>query len=201
MIVAGQRHVEYLVSRVRVANSDNATHSTGTQTIVSFHVHEHGDSGNVAKASDDVGVEGEKASREGIICRHADRELEQFTHEGIDERIRVPWLFWTRYDPNTKDVVLSEAFIWREIVVENEEDPRGMLPLFKRSEAVGGEAECDITMIREVIVRVRLVFNNNPLSKKLAIMEPVENIHCRSRPAVLCVLIGTVLEMSGVGAI
>jgi hypothetical protein len=47
-----------------------------------------------------------------------------------------------------------------------------MLLLFKRSEAIGGEAECDITMIREVIVRVRLVSvvsNNNTVSKKRAI--------------------------------
>jgi hypothetical protein len=201
MIAAGQRHIERLVSRVRDANTEDPAHSTGTQAIVSFHVHEHGNSGNVAKASDDVGVEGEKASREGIICRHADREFEQFTHERIDEGVCVPWLFWTRYDPSTKDVVLSKALIWREIVVEYEEDPRGMLPLLKRSEAVGGEAECDITMIREVIVRVRLVSNNNTLSKKRAIMEPIENIRCRSRPAGLCVLIGTVLELSGVGAI
>ena len=201
MIAAGQRHVERLVSRVRNANSSDAAHSTGTQTIVSFHVHEHGNSGNVAKASDDVGMEGEKASREGIICRHADLELEQFTHEQIDEGVCIPWLFWTRYDPDTKNVVLSEAFLWREIVVENEEDPRGMFPLFKRSEAVGGEAECDITMIREVIVRVCPVSNNNRLSKKRAIMAPIENICYHSRPAVLCMLIGTVLEMSGIGVI
>jgi hypothetical protein len=37
--------------------------------------------------------------------------------------------FWTRYDPNTN--VLSEALLWREIVVENKKDPRGMLPLLK----------------------------------------------------------------------
>jgi hypothetical protein len=128
-------------------------------------VHEHGNSGNVAKASDNVGAEGEKASREGIICRHTYRKLEQFTHERIDEGVRVPWLFWTGYDPNAKNVVLLEAFVWREIIVENEEDPCGMLPLFERSEAVGGEAESDITIIREVIVRVRLVSDNNLLSK------------------------------------
>jgi hypothetical protein len=93
------------------------------------------------------------------------------------------------------------VLLWREIIVENEEDPHGMLPLFKRSEAIGGEAECDITMIREVIVRVLLVSNNNTLRKKQAIMEPIENICCRSRPAGLCVLISTVLKMSGVGAI
>jgi hypothetical protein len=110
-------------------------------------VDEHGNSGNVAKASDDVGVEGEKASREGIICRHADHELEQFMHERMDEGVCILWLFWTRYDPNTKNVVLSEAFIWREIVVEDEEDPRGMLPLFKRSKPVGGKAECNVMMI------------------------------------------------------
>jgi len=62
MIVAGQRHVEHLVSQVQNVNSSDAAHLTGTQTIVSFHVHEHGNSGNVAKASDDVGMEGEKAS-------------------------------------------------------------------------------------------------------------------------------------------
>jgi hypothetical protein len=164
-------------------------------------VHEHGNSRNVAKASDDIGVEGKKASREGIICRHADRELEQFTHERIDEGVCVPWLFWARYDPNTKNIVLSEALLWREVVVKNEEDPRGMLPLFKGSKAVGGEAECDITMIREVIVRVRLVSDNNTLFKKRTIMEPIEDIRCRSRSAGLWVLIGTVLEMSGVGAV
>ena len=41
-----------------------------------------------------------------------------------------------------------------------------MLPLFKGSKAVSGEAECDITMIREVIVRVRLVSDSNTLFKK-----------------------------------
>jgi hypothetical protein len=168
---------------------------------VSLHAHEHRDSGDVAKASDDVGAEGEKSFREGIICRNADRELEQFTHERIDEGVCVPWLFWTRYDPNTKNVVFLESLVWREIVVENEEDPRGMLPLLKRSEAVSGEAECDITMIRKVIVRVRPVTNNNTLSKKRAIMKPIENIRCCPRPATLCMLIGTVLELSGVGAI
>ncbi len=197
----GQWHVEHLVSRVRDANSSDVAHSTGTQTIVSFHVHEHGNSGNVTKASDDVGMEGEKASREGIICRHADLELEQFTHKQIDEGVCIPWLFWTRYDPDTKNVVLLEVFLWREIVVENEEDPCGMFLLFKRSEAVGGEAECDIMMIREVIVRVCPVSNNNTLSEKRAIMAPIENIRYHSRPVVLCMLIGTVLEMSGVGVI
>ncbi len=62
MIAVGQWHVECLVLRVWNVNSSDAAHSTGTQTIVSFHVHEHGNSGNVAKASDDVGMEGEKAS-------------------------------------------------------------------------------------------------------------------------------------------
>ena len=76
-----------------------------------------------------------------------------------------------------------------------------MFPLFKRSEAISGKAECDVTMIQEVIVRVCLVSNNNMLSKKRAIMVPIENIHYCSRPVVLCVLISTVLEMSGVGVI
>ena len=50
-------------------------------------------------------------------------------------------------------------------------------------------------------MRVRLVSNSNRLSKKRVIMEPIENIRYRSRLAGLCVLIRTVLEMSGVGAI
>ena len=75
-----------------------------------------------------------------------------------------------------------------------------MLPLL-RSEAVGGEADCDIMRIREVIVRVCPVFNNNAVSKERAIMELIKNIHNRSGPQGLCVLIGKVLELSGVGAI
>src|SRR5260370_378364 len=173
MIAAGQWHVERLVLRVRDANSSDAAHSTRTQTLLSFHVHEHGNNGNVAKAGDDVGREGEKASRGGIICRHADLELEQFTHERIDEGVCIPWLFWTRYDPDTKNVVLSEAFLWREIVVENEEDPRGMFPLFKRSEACGGKAGCDITMILQVILRQRPVPHNTPLSTSRSILPPI----------------------------
>src|SRR5260370_33639478 len=97
MIAAGQQHVERLVSQVRDANSSDAAHSTGTQTIVSFHVHEHGNSRNVAKASDDVGMEDEKASREGIICRHAHLDLERWMHRRIDEGGCSPWLIWTRY--------------------------------------------------------------------------------------------------------
>jgi hypothetical protein len=164
-------------------------------------MHEHGNSGNVTKGSDDVGMKVETASREGIICRHTSRELEKFTHERIDEGVCVPWLFWTRYDPNAKDVVFSEALLWREIVVENEEDPRGKLPPFKRSESIRGEAECNITMIREVIVRERPISSDHTLFEKRAIMEPIKNIRCLSGPAGLCVLIGTVLKLSGVGGI
>jgi hypothetical protein len=115
-------------------------------------VHEHGNGRNITKGGDDIGMEGEEAAREDIICRHTDRKFKKFSHERINERVCIPWLFWTGYDPSTKDVVLLEALVWREIVVEDEEDPCGMFPLFEWSEAVGGEAECDITMIREVIV-------------------------------------------------
>ena len=113
----------------------------------------------------------------------ADRELEQFTHERIDEGVCVPWLF------GPKNVVLSEALLWREIVAENE-DPCGMLPLFIRSEAIGGEAECDITMIREVIARVRPASNNNTLSKKRAVMEPIDYRSGSSQSAVMVNLVG-----------
>ena len=75
MIATGQGHVERPISRVRDANGLDLAHSTGKQGIVSFHVHEHGNSGNVTKASDDIGMEGEEVAREGIICRHTGREL------------------------------------------------------------------------------------------------------------------------------
>jgi Cu/Zn superoxide dismutase len=42
-------------------NTLDLTHSTGTQAIVSFHVHKHGNCGNVTKASNDIGMEGEEA--------------------------------------------------------------------------------------------------------------------------------------------
>ena len=152
MIAAGQRHVGRLVSRVRDANTEVATHSTRTQGIVSFHVHEHGNGRNVTKCCDNISMEGEETAREGIICRHADRKLKQFSHEWKDERVRVPWLIRTGYDPNTENVVLLEALVWGEIVIKDKEDPRGMLPPFEWSEAICGEAECNITMIREVIM-------------------------------------------------
>jgi len=119
---------------------------------VSLHVHEHGNSRNVTKASDDIGMEGEEASREGVICRHTIRELKQFLCERIDEGVCIPWLFWTGYDTSTQNVVLLEALVRREIIIEKEEDPRSMLPLLEWSETVGGEAKRDITMIREVIM-------------------------------------------------
>src|SRR5258707_7154240 len=153
MIAAGQRHVERLVARVRNANGSDAAHSIGTQTIVSFHEHEHENSGNVAKASDDVGMEGEKASREGIICRHADLELEQFTHERIDEGVCIPWLFWTRYDPDTKNVVLSEAFLWRGMEVKIKKDPPGRFPFFKRTKPFGAKPGAIIRRSQEVFWR------------------------------------------------
>ena len=152
MITTGQWHIECPVSQVLDANAFDPTHSTGKQGIVSFHVHEHGNSGDVTKASDDIGMEGEEATQEGVICRHTLCELKQFLYERIHEGVSVPWLFWSGYDTNTHNVVLLEALVRREIIIENEEDPRGMLPLLEWSEAVGGEAERDITMIREVIM-------------------------------------------------
>jgi len=73
-------------------------------------------------------------------------------HERIDEGVGVQWLSWTRYDPNTKDIVFLEALVWREIVIENEEDPHGMLLLLEWSKAVSGKAERDIMMVQEVIM-------------------------------------------------
>ena len=93
---------------------------------MSFHVHEHGNGGNVTEGSDDIGMESKEAARESIICRHTDRKLKQFSHERIDEGICVPFLFWTGYDPNTKNYVPLEALFWRDIVIEN---PRGMFLL------------------------------------------------------------------------
>jgi len=153
VITAGQRHIEGSVSQVRDANTLDLTHLTGTQAVVSFHVHKHGNSGNVTKASDDIGMEGEEAAREGVICRHPICKLKQFLYEQIDEGVCVLWLFWTGYDTSTQNVVLLEALVRREIIIENEENPHGMLPLLEWSEAIGGEAKRDITMIREVIVR------------------------------------------------
>jgi len=150
--VAGQWHVECSVSRVWDANTFYRTHSTGTYAIVSLHVHEHGNGRNITKGCDKISVEGEDAVREGIICRHTDCKLEKFLHKRIDEQVCIPWLLWTRYDPNTKNVVLLEALIWREIVIEDEEDPHGLLLLFEGSEAIGGEAEHNVTMIQEVMV-------------------------------------------------
>ena len=141
---------------------------------MSFHVHEHGNGWNVTKSNDDIGMEGEEAAREGIVCRDTGCKLKQFSHEQIDEGVCIPWLFWTRYDPGTKDVVLLEVFIWREIVIENQKDPCSMLLLFEWSEAVSGEAKCNITMIREVIVGQSLISDNNTLFKKRAIMEPIK---------------------------
>jgi len=153
VIAAGQRHIEGSVLQVWDANTLDLTHSTGTQAIVSFHVHKHGNSRNVTKASDDIGMEGEEAAREGVICRHTVHKLKQFLYKQIDEGVCVPWLFWTGYDTSTQNVVLLEALVQREIIIENEENPHGMLPLLEWSEAVSGEAERDITMIQEVIVR------------------------------------------------
>jgi len=147
MIAVGQWHIKCLVSQVQDANTSDPTHLTGTQAIVSLHVHEHGNGRNVPEAHDKISTEGEEAAGEGIICRHTHCELEEFSHKQIDEQVCIPWLFWTRYYPNTKDVVLLEVFIWREIVIENKKDPHSMLPLFEWSKAVGSEAKCDVTMI------------------------------------------------------
>jgi len=62
MIAAGQQHIEHLVSQVWDANTEDPAHSTGTLGIVSFHVHEHGNSGNVTKGSDDIGMESEEVA-------------------------------------------------------------------------------------------------------------------------------------------
>ena len=76
MVAVGQGHVKHLVLQVQDMDTKNHAHSTGTQAIVSFHVHEHGDSRNITKASNDIGMEGKKLPQEGIVCRHADCKLE-----------------------------------------------------------------------------------------------------------------------------
>ena len=62
MIEVRQQYIEHVVSQVRDANTLDLAHSTGTQGIMSFHVHNHGNSGNVTKASDNIGMEDEEAA-------------------------------------------------------------------------------------------------------------------------------------------
>jgi len=62
MVAAGQRHIEHLVLQVWHANTFDLAHSTGTQGIVSLHVHQHGNGRNVTKASDNIGMEGKEAA-------------------------------------------------------------------------------------------------------------------------------------------
>jgi len=79
MIAVGQQHVEHPISQVRDANTSDPTHSTGTQAIVSLYVHEHGNGRNVTEACDNISTEGKEAAREGVICRHTSRKLQQFS--------------------------------------------------------------------------------------------------------------------------
>jgi len=62
MIAVGQQHIECLVFQVWDANTKDPAHLTGTPGIVSFHVHEHGNGGNVTKGSDDIGMESKEAA-------------------------------------------------------------------------------------------------------------------------------------------
>jgi hypothetical protein len=66
-------------------NTSDLTHSTEIQGIVSLHVYEHGNSGNVTKCSNNISMEDEEAAREGIICRHTNCKLKKFSHERMDE--------------------------------------------------------------------------------------------------------------------
>jgi hypothetical protein len=94
-----------------------------------------------------------------------------------------------------------EAFVWREVVIENKEDPCGRLPVLEQSKAIGGKAKCNIVAIREVSVGQHSVVDNNTLSKELEIMEPIKNICCL--PGFTCpwVFLSMVLETSGIEAI
>jgi hypothetical protein len=164
-------------------------------------VHKHRNGRNIAKGSNHISTEGKEAPREGIISGHTRCKLEKFSHERIYERVCVPWLLWTRYDPSTKNVVLLEALVWREIIIKHEENPRGILPLSEWSEAIGSEAERDVTMILKVMVGQLFVSNNNALSEKRAIMTSIKDICCFSMYAGLGMFMSTILETSGVTAV
>jgi len=58
MITAGQQYIERPVSQVWDANTSDLTHSTRTQGIVSLHVHDHGNSRDITKGCDKIGMEG-----------------------------------------------------------------------------------------------------------------------------------------------
>src|SRR5260221_11894397 len=113
MVAAGQRHVERIVSRVWHANTFDLAHSTGTQGIMSLHVHQHGNGRDVTKGSDDIGMEGEEAVREGSVCKQTRSKLKQFSHERKNERGCVPGLFWAGDERRTESVVFFEVFVRR----------------------------------------------------------------------------------------
>jgi len=60
--MVGQWYIERPVLQVQDVNTSDLTHSTGTQGIVSLHAHDHGNSRDITKGCDKIGMEGKVAA-------------------------------------------------------------------------------------------------------------------------------------------
>src|SRR5712672_846064 len=65
-------------TRVRYAEANDLTHTTGRKSIMSFHAHDHGHCRDVAEGNDKIRTKGEEFRAENIKCSNTNSQAKEF---------------------------------------------------------------------------------------------------------------------------
>ena len=87
--------------------------------------------------------------RSPIICLDTFFKSQEFIYKRDKEGINVLDSLWARNDANADNVLEMEPNARRQIVVEDDEGPRRMLPFLEWCKTVARESQCNVTFSRE----------------------------------------------------
>jgi hypothetical protein len=77
------------------------------------------------------------------------------------EGIPIPRLFWTQDSGNVNAILLLETYLWREIVVEEDDRPTCLTMPLEWHKSVHRKVESNITWVGEEEKRVGIISRNN----------------------------------------
>jgi hypothetical protein len=115
---------------------------------VSLHPHHKGYGGNITEAKYQKGSKTEDRQRQGVEGSNADEKAKEFLNSRPQKRIWI-YGFSGTDDAQGEDILCMKPCVGREIIVEEDESPKGYLSLLEWRKSIGRESEGDITMIVE----------------------------------------------------
>ncbi|GJE88258.1 hypothetical protein PsYK624_043410 [Phanerochaete sordida] len=152
--------------------------SRGTERILGFHSHEHGNGRDVSAAKDDICVKSEhhRFNRPRIESNDTARKFDHLLHKGPEEGVGIMWFFGAGNDTDANNILSMKSLLGGKVVVVEHEGPACLVPSLEWRESVCREPQGDVAFVREERVVLSLVVDEDKRVPKSAVMMAIKNV-------------------------